>query len=176
MSNPLQDKRALPSVAASRSETTEHGITAATRTSLAAPRAKLFVPPIPGYHTHWFRGGIRVEQAIQAGYEFVKKGDVPVANHGIASSREDTDGSDLGSRISVIAGGVDVNDGQPQRLYLMKIKQEWRAEDMKSRQARNELLVDALKRGDAGKDQAQGLDLSHRKPGLSNRNLFSKRS
>lgn len=155
---------------------TAHGVSRTTRHSLAAPRAKLAIPDIPGYHCHWFRGGARVEQAIAAGYEFVDKGEVPVANHGIASSREKTDGSDLGSRISIIAGGTDTETNQTSRLYLMKLRQEWRGDDLKAKQARNDQLVDALRRGDAGRAQAQELDMSNRKPGAHNRTIFSKRT
>lgn len=153
-------------------------VTRTTRVPLSVPRAKLAVPPITGFHTHWFLNKPeRIAQALAAGYQFVAKGDVPVPNHSLGGDRGQADGTDLGSQISVIAGGDESSGGQPARLVLMKIRQEWRDDDVKAREAQNDRLVEALRGGEArGPNMPAGLDTSHRIAGRSNRNIFTKRT
>ncbi len=153
-------------------------ITRETRIPLGGGRQKLAVPQRPGYHRHWFiNRPERIAQALQAGYAFAKKGDVAVPNHSLAGDRTKTLGTDLGSQVSVIAGGEESFGGQPARLVLMEIPDEWRNDDIKAREAQNDRLVAALRRGDAdGPGSPGSLDKSHRVVGSSNRNIFTKRT
>lgn len=162
-------------------ETTKFGVSEATRIPLSGGRMKLQVPKIPGYHLYWFldKPG-RVEAALAAGYEFVQKDEVQVPNHQIAAPRTKTDGTDLGSRVTVVAGGEE--GGQAQRHVLMKLRQEWRDKDMKAREAKSDALVAALTRGNAqGPDKMPGdADTSNRylgRHGQPNpRTIFTKRT
>lgn len=151
------------------------GITERTRIPLGGTRAKLAVPKIPGYHTHWFldKNG-RIEAAALAGYEFVEKSEVSVPNHSIAGDRSDRQGTALGSRVSIVAGADDEAQGQPARLVLMKLRQEWRDADMKSREEANDKLVAALRNGSIA--DREGGDPSGRYTKPSNRTMFTKRS
>jgi hypothetical protein len=122
------------------------------RIPMSVPRQRLAVPEISGYHTHWMRGTPdRIAQARQAGYEFVDQDEVGLANFGLADGGEATVGTDMGSRVSVIAGGGDTDHGQATRLYLMKIREEWWMEDQEALERRSESLAQAL-RGEKAMD------------------------
>ena len=119
-----------------------------TRIPMSLPVQKLAVPDIPGYHLHWMLGTpSRLAQALKAGYEFVDGSEVEVISTGLADSSTANGNTDLGSRVSVIAGADTGADGQEQRLYLMKIKQEWFDEDQRALANRNEDIARALRGG-----------------------------
>lgn len=144
------------------------------RVPLSLPTRKLEVPEIPGYVCYWFRGTAqRLQQARQAGYEFVDAGDVELNGSGLANSYDDDGNSDLGSRISIAAGGDDSEAGNGIRMYLMKIKQELWDEDQVAIEARHEQLAATI-RGDAGIQRA-GMDNSNRYSRGESRNLFTPR-
>ena len=104
-----------------------------TRIPMSVPVANLAVPEIPGYHLHWFRGEPqRIQRAQEAGYEFVNKGEVLVNNKSLGSDPASDGNTDMGTRVSHISGSDLADDGQPQRLYLMKIKEEWWIADQKA--------------------------------------------
>jgi hypothetical protein len=68
---------------------------------------------------------------MNAGYEWVHPSEVAINDRGLGT--DGTDGNtDLGERVSVIAGGDVGADLQPQRLYLMKLKQELWLADQKA--------------------------------------------
>lgn len=166
------DKPNLPSPAAQRQA---GGVDSRTRVPLNSVRAKLAVPAIEGYHTHWFLDtGTRIHDALRAGYEFVGKGEVAVPNHSLAADRETGDGTDLGSRVTIVSGG-EGEGGQAGRLVLMKLRQEWRDADMKAREQVSDRLVDALRAGSIA-DQGKGGSPEHRYAGQQNRSIFTKRS
>lgn len=121
-------------------------VAARKRIPMSIPQRKLEVPEIAGYHLYWFLGS-RIDRAQQqGGYEFVDEKDVSLNNRNVATDAKLTGNADLGSRVSVIAG-TGVN-GQPEYLYLMKIKEEWWQEDQKVLEARNQEIMDAIyKRG-----------------------------
>lgn len=121
-------------------------VTEATRVPMSLPQLRLEVPAIPGYHTHWFLGK-NVPRAIKAGYEFVSGEEAEVVNTGLANSREETGSTDMGSRISVFAGGTIEGTTEPERLYLMKLRQEWRDQDVKKLEEMNERIAAALRGG-----------------------------
>lgn len=129
------------------------------RIPMSLPQLKLAVPEIPGYHLHWMRGTpSRISQALRAGYEFVNDGDVEVPGHNVAGIQSGN--TDMGTRVSVLAGQALGEDGREERLYLMKIKKEWWEADQKAIEDRNEQVAASLRGGRAG--DGSGNDLSNR--------------
>ena len=119
------------------------------RIPMSLPQLKLAVPEIPGYHLHWMRGTpSRISQALRAGYEFVNDGEVDILSQGVADVKSGN--TDMGSRVSVLAGQVLGEDGREERLYLMRIKQEWWDADQKGLEDRNEQVAASLRGGKMG--------------------------
>ena len=137
------------------------------RIPMSVPTQRLAVPEMPGFHLYWFLGK-NCPRAIQAGYDFVQADEVMLTESGVGSDRES---ADLGTRVSTMAG-ADMFDaaGQPERLYLMKIRKEWWDEDQKSREAKSDEFLAALKIGTAG--QGAGQDNSNRYGGVQQTNIF----
>lgn len=130
------------------------------RVPMTMPVLKLEVPEIPGYHLHWMEGTAqRLMQAERAGYEHVDEEEVQVNETRLGGDATKSGNTDLGSRVSVVAGKEVGGDGQPIRLYLMKQKQEWYEEDQKILEKRNTSIADTLtasfRRGVVG-GQAEG--------------------
>ncbi len=121
-------------------------VTEATRIPMSVPQLRLEVPEVPGYHLHWFLG-TNVPRAVKAGYEFVEDDEVEVNNSGVADSKSDSGSTDMGSRISQLAGGLTPASAEPQRLYLMKLRSEWRTKDVQALEAVNEKIASALRGG-----------------------------
>ena len=145
----------------------------ARRIPMALPTLKLAVPEIPGYVLYWFRGtGQRIQQALNAGYTFVERDELVLNGGGLATSYDVDGNTDLGSRVSVAAGGDDAT-GQSSRLYLMKIKQELWDQDQGMVEERHEQIAGQL-RGDKGFTEG-GMDGSHRYSKGENRNMFTPR-
>lgn len=143
------------------------------RIPMALPTLKLSVPEIPGYVCYWFRSAPgRINQAIQAGYEFVERGEVELNNHGLANSYDVDGNTDMGTRVSVATG--DGSEGaQNPRLYLMKIRRELWEEDERAVAEKHEGIA-AQMRGEKGLPAA-GADNSNRYSRGENRNLFTPR-
>lgn len=115
------------------------------RIPMSIPVQRLAVPDVPGYHLHWFRGTPeRVQRAVDGGYEFVDEQETEVGAVDLGGTSTRTGNTDLGTRVSVIGGSEVGTDGQPVRLILMKIKQEWYEEDQKLVEKRNDQVVDTL--------------------------------
>lgn len=123
-------------------------VTEATRIPMSVPQLRLEVPEVPGYHLHWFLGQ-NVPRAMKAGYEFVEEDEVEVNNLGVANSKTDSGSTDMGTRISQLAGGLQAHSAEPQRLYLMKLRREWRDKDVQALEAVNEKIAVQLRGGDA---------------------------
>lgn len=86
---------------------------------------RLEVPPIPGYHLHWFRGSAaNLLRAQQAGYSYVDPDEVDLNDFDLAGDGEENKGTDMGTRVSVISGDDAGTQGQAGRLYLMKCRNE----------------------------------------------------
>lgn len=121
-----------------------------TRIPMSVPQSKLAVPEIPGWHCHWFLGNPqRIRQALRAGYQFVQNDEVQVANIGVADDASLSGSSDLGSNVSIPAGANDLDQmGNPQSLYLMKIRQEYWEADQALLADRNEQVARTI-RGEA---------------------------
>lgn len=118
------------------------------RVPMSLPLQKLAVPELPGYHLHWMLGtSQRIGQALRAGYEFVDPSEVDVINHGLADDASRSGNTDMGSRVSISAGADLGEDNQTQRLYLMKIKEEWWQEDQRKLEERNEQIAATIRGG-----------------------------
>lgn len=117
------------------------------RIPMSVPVQKLAAPDMPGYHLHWFNGTPeRIARALEGGYEFVHDRDMSINAVGIGTESAVSGNTDMGSQVSVVAGGGAIgNDGQPVRLILMKIKQEWYEEDQQLVADRNEQVAASLR-------------------------------
>jgi len=130
---------------------TKPDVGARKRIPMSVPRQRLEVNDIPGYHLHWMSGRPgRIPQAMQAGYEFVDIDEVVVQNMGIADDIIVDGNSDLGSRVSVVCGAGEGD--QPERLYLMKLREEWWQEDQAELRQKNKSIEDQIRRGVATAD------------------------
>jgi hypothetical protein len=143
----------------------------ARRIPLALPTLKLETPEIPGYKLHWFRGTAgRIQQALNAGYEYVERDEIQINHHGLADDYEKDGNSDLGTRVSQPAG--DTVEGGV-RLYLMKIRQEFWDEDQKLVDGRHEAIANSLRRPKAS--PMDGGDTSNTYSRGESHNLFNPR-
>jgi hypothetical protein len=116
----------------------------------------------PGFHLHWFTSDpARIQRALEGGYEFVDEQEVRVNAVGLGGDSAQSGNTDLGSRVSVVAGGIGA-DSQPNRLILMKIKQEWYEEDQQVTEARSDKVAMALRGGAIGAEREKGTDGVHR--------------
>lgn len=145
------------------------------RIPMSLPNLKLAVPEIPGYHLYWFRGTSRVQQALQAGYQFVERGEVELNHEGLANDYEQDGNSDLGTRVSRAAGGEE-EGSQGVRLYLMKIRNELYDEDQRAIDEKHEAIA-AQMRGDKGftSTETDPRELAKRYSRGESRNLFQPR-
>lgn len=133
------------------------------RIPMSVPVQKLEAPDMPGFHLHWFTGSPeRLQRAIDGGYEFVDEREMKINNVSLGTVSTASGNTDMGSRVSVVSGTEIGKDGQPMRLILMKIKQEWYEEDQKLVEARNEQVASALRGGKIGAEQDAAGDVQHR--------------
>jgi hypothetical protein len=133
------------------------------RIPMSVPVQRLETAEIPGYHLHWFLStGERLQRALDGGYEFVDEREIKVNNVSLGGDSALSGNTDLGSRVSVVSGQEVGKDGQPTRLILMKIKQEWWKEDQAQVEARNTKVRDALLGGMIGAEQDRQGDSQHR--------------
>lgn len=134
-----------------------------TRIPMSVPVQRLEVPDIPGYHLHWFRGDAeRVERALAGGYEFVDQREAKPHSTSLGGTSTASGNTDMGSRVSVVSGSELGNDGQPVRLVLMKIQQDWYEEDQKLVDDRNAAVADSLTGGMLGASQDAPGDTARR--------------
>lgn len=129
------------------------------RIPMSVPEQKLAVPDIPGFHLHWMLGTPqRLQQAEKAGYTFVQQDEVELNTVGLADNPMSDGHNGLDSRVSV-ASGKEMEGSQPQRLYLMKLPEQFWQEDQAKLAQRNEAMAATL-RGD-GIKASEG-DNAHR--------------
>ncbi len=150
----------------------------ADRIPMSVPHQRLAVPEIPGYHLHWMLGtGERIAQARRAGYEFVTPEEVQLHTSGLADSPNTNGSTDMGSQVSVIAGGRHSEGGQPVRLILMKLPLQFWDEDQKTLEKRSDDLVAALRGGQMNAAQVgeTAADRRLRYTGRQNATMFDKR-
>jgi len=133
------------------------------RIPMSVPVQKLEAPDIPGFHLHWFLGTAdRLQRALDGGYEYVDAIETQINNVGLGGDTTASGNTDMGSRVSIVSGTEIGRDGQPVRLILMKIKQEWYEEDQKLVEARNDQVAKALTGGMLGAEKDRPGDAQHR--------------
>jgi hypothetical protein len=133
------------------------------RIPMSVPVQKLESADIPGYHLHWFLNTPdRLQRAIDGGYEFVEEKETKVNAVSLGGTSTLSGNTDMGSRVSVVSGQELGKDGQPTRLVLMKIKQEWWDEDQKLVEDRNTQVRDTLLGGMIGAEKDAAGDSRHR--------------
>lgn len=129
-------------------------VTSENRIPMSLPNLKLAVPDMPGYYLYWHLGkNIHWQNggALKAGYTYVDDEELDIEQKGVANAAAESGSTDLGSRISVVAGGtVSDDDLEPARLYLMKLPMEWHEADMAARTAGNEIIARSLRSGLVG--------------------------
>lgn len=134
------------------------------RIPMSGPQLALSVPDIPGYRLYWFRGDPgRIQRAEQGGYEFVRPEEVALNNRTLGSDPAKAGNTDMGSRVSAVAGAEVGLDQQPVRLYLMKIKEEYWREDQAAQLGPGSRLNDVRKALAGGLLGAEGQALEDRK-------------
>jgi hypothetical protein len=80
---------------------------------------------------------------LQAGYEFVDRGETNMVNLGLGADRSNSGNTDLGTRVSMV-GSLQGPQGSMERAYLMKLRQEWRDEDRAAIDERNAQVMKAI--------------------------------
>jgi hypothetical protein len=107
------------------------------------------------YHLHWFNDdGIRINKALQAGYEFVTRKDVEM-NETVLPLNED-----LGDRVSRVVGLRA--DGKPMHCFLMKLPLELRAQDEAKYAAEVAVSDEVIRRGATGQEGLAAKDQAAR--------------
>jgi len=150
-------------------------ITNENRVPMSSGQQKLSVPEIPGFHLHWMRGTPdRLQAALQGGYEFVSLEETRQTNLTLGGDAKKSGNTDMGTRVSHISGGDAIVDGQPERLYLMKIREEWWQEDEKNRISHSDNIRQALNRG--LDTEANPSDTSNRYVGKQTTNMFQPKA
>lgn len=140
---------------------------ARTRIPMSVPIQRLQVDELPGYHLHWMLGTPeRLMQAQKAGYDFVSHDEIHVNNLQLGGDAATSGTTDLGTRVSTLASigssGETDGSGQPLRLYLMKIKEDWYLEDQRILEQRNDSIAAALTAGMTGSQNDAAGDAQHR--------------
>ena len=148
-------------------------VTEATRIPMSVPQLKLQVPDLPGYNLHWFKT-TNVESALRAGYEFVDETEVEVVNTNFADNLRDSGSTDLGSRLSVSGGGLSEMGGA-ERLYLMKLRQDWWESDQKALEDKSDQVAVAMRGGADVIQNPNGSDHRYIPAFAGNKNLFTKK-
>jgi hypothetical protein len=129
---------------------TEHKPKIRKRIPVDTPYNPLEYPQRPGYHRHIFNDKPgRLERALQAGYRFVTKEEIPdYIDRPDLRQKESVD-----SRVSWVVGQED--NGQPITGYLMELPEELYQADQAAREQRT---IDTIK-------ESMRLEQSERNPG-----------
>lgn len=114
------------------------------RIPLSVPRRKLEIPEgtCPGFVLYWFLNP-NVPAAIDAGYEFVLTNEIVLNQTNPANSADSSGNTDLGTQVSIL-GNKSGENGEPERLVLMKIREEWWREDRKILDDHNAAIIQAI--------------------------------
>lgn len=115
------------------------------RIPMSIPRRKFETPELPGFFLYWHLEK-NVPAALDAGYEFVDRNELPINQLNVATDSEVSGSVDLGNRVRMI-GGVGI-DGRAEYHILMKLRQEWRAEDEHARDKNNADILSGIFRGE----------------------------
>lgn len=123
----------------------------ADRIPMSVPTLKLAVPAIPDHYIHWFRDEPgRIAQALRAGYQFVEDTEVSMPGGFLGSDTAESRNGDMGTRVSMLAGGTNSSNGQAQRLYLMKLPKRFRDQDLAKMADTSESIAQGIIGGTAG--------------------------
>lgn len=115
------------------------------RVPFGGHRPKLAVPEIKGHVLRWINDvDGRPERAIEGGYVYVTKEEVPKK---IGGGNLHQDNSDMHGKVSKI---VSKGNKKPVRAYLMKIKKAWYDQDQLAKEEVNEQVDEALRQGKPG--------------------------
>lgn len=111
------------------------------RIAMNTPERRLETHPIEGYHQHWFLSS-NIPKAIQAWYEFVTPEEARVNDRSIGGRAPGVSSEDLGGGAAQVSqiGGVG-QDGRPEYLVLMKIRNELYFEDQRKIAERNLSII-----------------------------------
>lgn len=112
------------------------------RVPLSIPRRKLEVAPIPGFVLYWFKES-GINAAIQGGYEFVGANEVILNQVNQANPSDSSGNTDLGSRVSIVGDPIGER-GVPERLVLMKIREEFWREDRQILDSENARVIQSI--------------------------------
>jgi hypothetical protein len=105
------------------------------RAPFGAMGQKLAYEPRPGFHRHWTNDTPgNVASRLSGGYEHVKDKE--------------------GKPVSAVVGTME--GGGPLIAYLLEIPDEWYEEDMRKQQEEVDRRVEALKRGEANRQEGDG--------------------
>lgn len=119
---------------------------------------------IPGYHLHIFNDdGVRVEEAISVGWEFVTPDEVGKTTPHVTSRN-----TDLGDKVRFLVGKTE--SGSPLYAYLMKIREEWWLEDQQALQARNDMVDEAIRSGNSPEGSTASKEFYVGKEGIKIKN------
>lgn len=122
-------------------------------------------PHIPGYHLHILNDiNGRIQQALDNGYEFVTSEEVGGASNSNVTNRN----TDLGDKVRFQVGHDD--KGSPLYGYVMKIPEDWYAEDQKAIQDRNDKIDHAIRQGKVTADGQSSDGFYTPKGGISMKN------
>lgn len=124
------------------------------------PHNPLEYPERPGYHRHIFNDKPgRLQRAIQGGYQFVTKDQIPDYIEPPLSQKEEVD-----SRVSWVVGQED--NGTAIRGYLMEIPEADYQEDQRAREGITLKVLKETLRKDQSKDNPGGDELYPAGPGI----------
>jgi hypothetical protein len=129
------------------------------RIPMSVPQRKLEVPLIEGYHLHWIKES-NIGRALAAYYTFVGDDEVELNQRNPGTDTETTGNTDLGARVSITAGIAE--NGKPERLYLMKLEEEYWLADKLAIDTRNAQVMGSIFRGEKILDSDRAKDTSNR--------------
>lgn len=131
---------------------------------MGAPVLKLDVPEKEGFHRRWIRGDAgRLIKAQRAGYVFVSRADVDLANYDLGGDANNSGNTDMGSdRVSLISGEKVDATGQPGRLYLMECPIDVYNRSRALVADINEGIADTLTNGMVGAEKESNTDKGNR--------------
>lgn len=131
------------------------------RVPFSANRTRLSVQALEkGFVYRWFNDqDDRISRAVAAGYEFAK----PEEIGGVGDKEVHGGNSDLNSKVSKVVGRTGEN--KPIRAFLMKLRDEWYAQDQSKKEETNRLVDQAVRANKAGgasvENQYGKVDLQH---------------
>lgn len=101
---------------------------------------------IPGYVLYWINDDPgRIPSCLNAGFEFVSPKEIPL-DYGNVTMDGMRQNLDEGDRVSRPTKSVDAA-GQPVKMYLMKLPQEFYEQDQAAKAARQAQIDNAIKGG-----------------------------